>query len=89
MRDNFFALGGHSLLATQLLARLRDEHGVEVSLEEVFDTADLRELADRIVERELAGAGDEVLAEMLGEIGDLSPEELRELLGPSSTEGAG
>jgi acyl carrier protein len=81
MRDNFFALGGHSLLATQLIARLREEYGIEVSLEEVFDTADLRELTDRIVERELADAGDDVLTELLGEVDDLSPEELREMLG--------
>ncbi|HYG61745.1 MAG TPA: non-ribosomal peptide synthetase, partial [Thermoanaerobaculia bacterium] len=76
VRDNFFVLGGHSLLATQLIARLRDEYQIEVSLEMVFDAADLRELADRIMERELGEAGD-----MLDELGDLSPEELQELLG--------
>jgi amino acid adenylation domain-containing protein len=65
MGDNFFERGGHSLLATQLVSRLTQEHGIDMTLQMVFDAATLGELADRIVERELAGADDEVLAEML------------------------
>jgi amino acid adenylation domain-containing protein/non-ribosomal peptide synthase protein (TIGR01720 family) len=61
LRDNFFALGGHSLLATQFAARLRDRHGLDVPIQLVFDAADLRDLADRIVDRELAAAGDALL----------------------------
>jgi amino acid adenylation domain-containing protein len=67
LRDNFFDLGGHSLLATQLVSRLTRE-GVGVDLQMVFDSADLGELADRIVERELASADDELLAEALREL---------------------
>ncbi|HYX25229.1 MAG TPA: amino acid adenylation domain-containing protein, partial [Thermoanaerobaculia bacterium] len=65
VRDNFFDLGGHSLLATQLVARLRERHGLDVPLQMVFDAADLRDLADRIVERELAAADGALLAELL------------------------
>jgi amino acid adenylation domain-containing protein/non-ribosomal peptide synthase protein (TIGR01720 family) len=72
MRDNFFELGGHSLLATQLVARLRDRYGLEVSLQMVFDAADLRELAEDIVQRTLQ------------EIDGLSPEEVAALLAESS-----
>ena len=72
MRDNFFDLGGHSLLATQLVSRLTQGHGVPVTLQMVFDAADLGELADRIVEAELAGADagflDEALREMEGSV---------------------
>jgi acyl-coenzyme A synthetase/AMP-(fatty) acid ligase/acyl carrier protein len=69
VRDNFFALGGHSLLATQLVARLRERYGLDVPLQMVFDAADLRDLADRIVERELGAVDDSLLAEMLREEG--------------------
>jgi amino acid adenylation domain-containing protein len=35
--DNFFLLGGHSLLGTQLLTRISESFGVELSLLMVFD----------------------------------------------------
>ncbi len=88
LRDNFFALGGHSLLATQLVSRLTQEHGLQVTLRMVFDAADLGGLADAIVEHELASAGDGLLAEALAEMDGLSPEELAELLGTADLEGA-
>jgi acyl carrier protein len=68
MNDNFFELGGHSLLATQLTARLRAKYGLEVPLELLFDAADFADLADRIVDRELAAVDDAALAELLGEV---------------------
>lgn len=46
--DNFFFLGGHSLLGTQLIARLRDAFGVELSLRRVFDSPTAAELATEI-----------------------------------------
>ncbi|HKH46426.1 MAG TPA: amino acid adenylation domain-containing protein, partial [Thermoanaerobaculia bacterium] len=46
--DNFFALGGDSLRGTQLLARLQEALGVEVSLEELFAAPTLADLAARI-----------------------------------------
>lgn len=35
--DNFFLLGGHSLLGTQLLTRISESFGVEMSLLTIFD----------------------------------------------------
>ena len=37
VEDNFFMMGGHSLLGTQLIARIRDTFGVEISLRSLFD----------------------------------------------------
>jgi amino acid adenylation domain-containing protein len=37
VNDNFFLLGGHSLLGTQLLTRISESFGVELSLLTVFD----------------------------------------------------
>ncbi len=45
IRDNFFTLGGHSLLATQVISRLRDEFGVEVPLQQIFETPTIADLA--------------------------------------------
>ncbi|ACY13665.1 non-ribosomal peptide synthetase [Haliangium ochraceum] len=43
--DDFFELGGHSLLATRLVARIRREFDIEVSLRQVFMTPTLGEMA--------------------------------------------
>jgi acyl-coenzyme A synthetase/AMP-(fatty) acid ligase len=36
IHDNFFELGGHSLLATQVIARIHDSLGVELSMRQFF-----------------------------------------------------
>ncbi len=35
--ENFFLLGGHSMLGAQLIVRLEDLFGVEISLRYLFD----------------------------------------------------
>jgi len=37
VNDNFFMLGGHSLLGTQMIARVRETFGVELTLRNLFD----------------------------------------------------
>jgi len=43
-----FLLGGHSLLGTQLIAKIREAFGVDLSLHALFDGPTLSQLAGRI-----------------------------------------
>ena len=43
--DDFFDLGGHSLLASQILARLRQQQGIEVSFRKIFEAPTIAKLA--------------------------------------------
>ncbi|MCF7505109.1 non-ribosomal peptide synthetase [Vibrio sp. L3-7] len=50
--DDFFALGGQSLLATQLVGRLKQQDDIRLSLQAVFDTSVLKELATHCIKDE-------------------------------------
>jgi acyl carrier protein len=69
-RDNFFDLGGHSLLAVQVASRVRQALGVELPLGELFTRPVLQDLAQEVVDAQLAQFDpDEIaaLAALLGE----------------------
>ena len=49
--DNFFDLGGHSLMATQLVSRIRNAFQIEIPIRQIFEAANLAELAQIIDQR--------------------------------------
>ena len=46
--ENFFLLGGHSLLGTQLITRISETFGVELSLRTLFSSPTIQELSSEI-----------------------------------------
>lgn len=68
VEDNFFLLGGNSLLGTQLIARIRDAFGVELSLRSLFDgptVATLSAKIDRLLVEKLEGMTDDEAERLL------------------------
>jgi amino acid adenylation domain-containing protein len=54
VNDNFFLLGGHSLLGTQLIARISETFGVDLTLLKLFDHPTVAEMSVEIEELILA-----------------------------------
>jgi FkbH-like protein len=80
IHENFFDIGGHSLLAVQLLSRVRQTLGVELSLEVVYSGEfTVAELAKAVELKEIEQAGGNY-RELLQELEGLSDEEVRALL---------
>jgi len=79
--DNYFELGGHSLLAIQVASSLCDRLQVKVSVQALFESPTVAELAQRIEQERNAPEDDEErLKELLSRVEQLSDEEVLELL---------
>ena len=84
--DHFFELGGHSLLLVRLLMRIQEAFGVELALPGLFEAPTLYQLADRIVQAELALYDDKTRNEMDAALAGMSAEQLRAMLTDSEEE---
>jgi len=73
VEDNFFLLGGHSLLGTQLIARVRDAFGVDLSLKSLFDAPTVEKLSDHIE------------AQLIAKLEAMTDEEAQQLLGGTAS----
>ncbi|KAL4745924.1 N-(5-amino-5-carboxypentanoyl)-L-cysteinyl-D-valine synthase [Aspergillus terricola var. indicus] len=51
-KDNFFRLGGHSITCIQLIARIRQQLGVIISIEDVFSSRTLERMAELLQNKE-------------------------------------
>jgi acyl carrier protein len=80
IHDNFFDLGGHSLLATQVISLIESAFNIELSLRTLFETPTVSGLAEAIAREQTKQADSEALAQMLAELEQLSPDEVKTLL---------
>ncbi|HEX6039304.1 amino acid adenylation domain-containing protein, partial [Longimicrobium sp.] len=69
-RDNFFDLGGHSLLAVQVVSRVRQGLEVDLPLSELFTRPVLEDLAQVVVDAQLAQFDPEEIAALAALLGD-------------------
>ncbi|WP_071189200.1 non-ribosomal peptide synthetase [Trichormus sp. NMC-1] len=70
--NNFFSLGGHSLLVTQLISRMRDDIGVELVIQDVFNYPTVADLAVIITQKLAQDIDEDILARSLAELEELS-----------------
>ncbi|UUZ50660.1 phosphopantetheine-binding protein [Massilia sp. B-10] len=78
--DHFFELGGHSLLAIQLLARVRQEFGVGLDLNHVFQTPTVAAMAQIIATLVVAQFESDDVARLSADLDAMSEDELMALL---------
>jgi hypothetical protein len=70
VNDNFFLLGGHSLLGTQVIARVSESFGVDLTLLKLFDHPTVAEMSAEIENLILAKVERDSQTGRAGERGD-------------------
>ncbi|MET7289755.1 beta-ketoacyl synthase N-terminal-like domain-containing protein [Streptomyces sp. NPDC005573] len=83
--DDFFELGGHSLLASRIIAKVADATGVGLPGDALYTAPTPRELVALVEERQephagAAAADPELMARLIADIAELSPEEVEQQL---------
>lgn len=71
--DNFFTLGGHSLMGAQLIAKIRESFGVELSLRTLFDEPTPRGMSaeiERLIHARLAAMSEDEAQRLVASSGE-------------------
>lgn len=66
--DNFFQLGGHSLMGAQVIAKVQQTFGVELSLRSLFEQPTIREISgeiEKLLDEKLAAMSEEDARQLL------------------------
>jgi len=74
VHDSFFELGGFSLLATQLNIRIRETVDVDLALRDIFESATVEVLAQRIAYRQAEQERTEDVEALLKELESADPD---------------
>ncbi|HEX7240571.1 MAG TPA: phosphopantetheine-binding protein, partial [Longimicrobiaceae bacterium] len=81
VEENFFELGGHSLLVTRMVARARQELGMELPMRTLFDRPTVALLAAWVEENDPTAAFPKwAVDEEVSRLAELSDEEVMRLL---------
>ena len=75
--NNFFSLGGYSLLVTQLISRMRDDIGVQLVIQDVFNYPNVAEFSVVVTQKLAEQVDEEILAQSLAELEELSDEDIQ------------
>ncbi len=80
IHDNFFDLGGHSLLATQLVTRMQNALGADITLRMMFEAPTVARFAELMMLQRMQNLDQDDLAGMLQQLEGLSEEDIQAML---------
>lgn len=80
IHDNFFDLGGHSLLATQLVTRMQNALGADITLRMMFEAPTVARFAELLMVQRMQNLDQDDLAGMLQQLEDLSEDDIQAML---------
>lgn len=74
IHNSFFDLGGHSMSAIRLVGRIQNEFNIVMPVAKIFEMPTIAQLAQWIVQQQIAGQDQEVLESLLDELEQIPDE---------------